>query len=42
MMEQQASNANNLAAAKTGEQNALTDIVNMFSGYNSPSPLEVG
>ena len=42
MMEQQASTAKNLAAAKTGEQNALTDIVNMFSGYNSPSPLEVG
>ena len=40
---QQASvTAKNLAQAPTGNQpNALTDMMNMFSGYNSPSATEV-
>lgn len=41
-MQQQATTMKDMAAAKTGgDQNALTDIMNMFSGYNSPSPVEV-
>ena len=42
-MQQQSQTAKNLAQAPTGggQQNALSDIMNMFSGYNSPSPLEV-
>lgn len=37
-MEQQASTAQKLAASPTGpgQQNALTDIMSQFSGYNSP------
>ena len=31
----------NLGAAPTGGDNALTDVMNMFSGYNSPSPTQV-
>ena len=41
-MQEQSVTARNLAAAPTGEQNALTDITNMFSGYQSPSGVEVG
>ena len=41
-MQQQAATMKDMAAAKTGgDPNALTDIMNMFSGYNSPSPIEV-
>ena len=42
-MQQQSQTAKNLAQAPTGpgQQNALQDVMNMFSGYNSPSPLEV-
>jgi hypothetical protein len=42
-MKQQSETARNLAAAPTGQggQNALMDVMNQFSGYNSPSPLEV-
>jgi len=42
-MQQQSQTAKNLAQAPTGggQQNALSDIMNMFSGYNSPSPVEV-
>ena len=31
----------NMAQAPTGQQNALTDVMNMFSGYGSPSGVEV-
>ena len=42
VMEQQSKVATNLAGAPTGgQQNALTDVMNMFSGYGSPSPLEL-
>ena len=42
-MHKQSETARNLAAAPTGAggQNALMDVMNQFSGYNSPSPLEV-
>lgn len=42
-MHKQSETARNLAAAPTGQggQNALMDVMNQFSGYNSPSPLEV-
>lgn len=41
-MQQQATTMKDMAAAKTGgDQNALTDVMNMFSGYNSPSAVEV-
>ena len=42
-MQQQSQTAKNLAQAPTGpnQQNALQDVMNMFSGYNSPSPIEV-
>jgi len=40
-MEQQSKTVRNMAAAPTGQQNALTDVVNMFSGYGSPSPIEL-
>jgi hypothetical protein len=33
--------AKNLGQTPTGSQNALTDVMNMFSGYNSPSPSQV-
>jgi hypothetical protein len=36
---QQAKIAKDLSGAKTGaDQNALTDVMNMFSGYQSTSP----
>ena len=42
-MQQQAETAKTMAQAPTGQsQNALTDVMNMFSGYNSPSAVEVG
>jgi hypothetical protein len=42
LMQQQAVTAKDLASAQTGQsENALTDVMNMFSGYNSPSPTEV-
>lgn len=41
-IQQQADAANKLANAPTGEgTNALMDVMNQFSGYQSPSPLEV-
>jgi hypothetical protein len=41
-MQQQSQTAKNLAQSPTGNaQNGLTDVMNMFSGYNSPSGLEV-
>lgn len=40
-MQQQADTAKSLSQADTSGQNGLTDIMNMFSGYNSPSPVEV-
>ncbi len=40
--QQQAETAKTLSGAKTGQdQNALMDVMNQFSGYQSPSPLEV-
>jgi hypothetical protein len=41
MMNQNADTAQKLSNSNTGNQNALTDVMNMFSGYNSPSPSEV-
>lgn len=41
VMQQSAMTAKNLAAAKTSEPSALTDVMNMFSGYNSPSSTEI-
>jgi hypothetical protein len=38
MMAQQSGAVRNLASAPTGEANALTDVMGMFTGYNSPSP----
>lgn len=40
-MEQQSKTVRNMATAPTGQQNALTDVINMFSGYGSPSGVEV-
>jgi len=42
-MSQQAQTAKNLAASPTGpgQQNGLTDVMNMFSGYGSPSAVEL-
>lgn len=41
-MHQQSETTRNLAAAPTGDgTNALTDVMNMFSGYNSPSPQSI-
>jgi Bacteriophage head to tail connecting protein len=36
MMQQGADTARNLASAKTGEENALTNVIDMFSGYTTP------
>ena len=42
LMEQQTKSTRNLAASPTGGQdNALMDIMNNFSGYSSPSAVEV-
>jgi hypothetical protein len=38
MLNQNADTASKLAGANTGGQNALTDVMGMFSGYNSPTP----
>jgi hypothetical protein len=40
-VERQAAAAQKLGTVKTNEQNAATDIINMFSGYQSPSGVEV-
>lgn len=41
-MKQSSETAKNLAQSPTGQdQNALMDMLNQYSGYNSPSPLEV-
>lgn len=41
-MQQQAQTAQTLSKAQTGpNNNALMDVMNQFSGYQSPSPLEV-
>ena len=41
-MKQQSETARNLAASSTGnDTNALMDIMNMYSGYGSPSAVEV-
>jgi hypothetical protein len=41
VMQQQSQTVKNMAQSPTGGDNALTDITNMFSGYGSPSALEV-
>ena len=41
VMQQQSQTVKNMAQAPTEGQNALTDVVNMFSGYNSPSAVEI-
>ena len=40
-MQQNSQTVKNMATAPTNNQNALTDITNMFSGYSSPSALEI-
>jgi hypothetical protein len=40
-LQQTSQSVKNMAQAPTGQQNALTDVMNMFSGYTSPSALEV-
>jgi len=40
-MQQGAQTARDLSQADTSGQNGLTDVMNMFSGYNSPSAVEV-
>jgi hypothetical protein len=40
-MQQTTQSVKNMAQAPTGQQNALTDVMNMFSGYGSPSGVEV-
>jgi hypothetical protein len=40
-MQQTSQTVKNMAQAPTGQQNALTDVMNMFSGYGSPSAVEV-
>ena len=39
--QQQSTAVKNMAQAPTGGDNALTDVMNMFSGYGSPSAVEV-
>lgn len=43
MLQQQAATVKDMAAAPTNpnQPNALTDVMNMFGGYNSPSATEV-
>jgi hypothetical protein len=42
-IEQTSKTAKNLSDARTGrDKNALMDVMNQFSGYNSPSPVELG
>lgn len=40
-MQQAAETTKTLSQADTQGQNGLTDVMNMFSGYNSPSAIEV-
>jgi hypothetical protein len=40
-MQQTSQSVKNMAQSPTGNQNALTDVMNMFSGYGSPSGVEV-
>jgi hypothetical protein len=40
-MQQTSQSVKNMAQAPTGNQNALTDVMSMFSGYGSPSGVEV-
>ena len=40
-LQQTSQSVKNMAQAPTGNQNALTDVMNMFSGYGSPSGVEV-
>ena len=40
-MQQTSQTVKNMAQAPTAQQNALTDVMNMFSGYGSPSAVEV-
>jgi len=37
-----ADTASKLGSVDTGGKNALSDVMNMFSGYGSPAPSEVG
>ena len=42
VLKQQSETARNLAASQTGgDTNALMDIMNLYSGYGSPSAVEV-
>lgn len=41
MQTQQSQTVKNLAQAPTSQPNALQDVMNMFSGYQSPSAVEV-
>lgn len=41
MMQQQAATTRDLSASPTTGQTALTDVMNMFSGYQSPSATEI-
>ena len=36
MLQQQADTVNTLAGAKTTDPSALTNVMDMFSGYNTP------
>jgi hypothetical protein len=40
-LNQASQTAKNLGQTPTNGQNAMTDVINMFSGYNSPSPMQV-
>jgi len=40
-MQQTSQSVKNMAQSPTNNQNALTDVMNMFSGYGSPSGVEV-
>jgi hypothetical protein len=40
-LQQSSQTVKNMAGAPTDQPNALTDVMNMFSGYTSPSALEV-
>ena len=40
-LNQASQTAKNLGQTPTNGQNAMTDVINMFSGYNSPSPTQV-
>ena len=40
-LNQASQTAKNLGQTPTNGQYAMTDVINMFSGYNSPSPMQV-